>query len=206
MFFFLQDIISSKSAKNYQDGEYAVIKIYPYSRILFCVHRSTNLCPAFKKVRDSLQNREQSKKTCSLAYYAIKKFHQGIFYPINEQGEIGWELVESNNFRYADIAYKPSTYPNPKTSQPTLMYRIAITSSPSEMDSRYQDFNRLIKDNFTTKICRSLILSSVISVKYQSTDCRSCQNYHGENYNGTKLVCAMHPYGFEGRYCPDYID
>ncbi|NEO26210.1 MAG: hypothetical protein F6K03_04770 [Kamptonema sp. SIO4C4] len=34
--------------------------------------------------------------------------------------------------------------------------------------------------------------------------CQGCQHYHGQVYNGTLLVCAMHPHGAESSYCPDW--
>jgi hypothetical protein len=35
--------------------------------------------------------------------------------------------------------------------------------------------------------------------------CIGCRNYHGQQYGGNLLVCAMHPYGVEegADYCPD---
>ncbi len=34
--------------------------------------------------------------------------------------------------------------------------------------------------------------------------CVGCRNYHGHSYNGTVLICAMHPYGWEDEQCPDW--
>lgn len=34
--------------------------------------------------------------------------------------------------------------------------------------------------------------------------CVGCQHYHGQSYSGNLLVCAMHPYGWEGETCPDW--
>lgn len=34
--------------------------------------------------------------------------------------------------------------------------------------------------------------------------CLGCSNYHGQSYNGNLLVCAMHPYGWDGETCPDW--
>jgi hypothetical protein len=34
--------------------------------------------------------------------------------------------------------------------------------------------------------------------------CVGCANYHGETYGENLLVCAMHPYGAEGRTCSDW--
>ncbi|MBD2440604.1 hypothetical protein [Nostoc sp. FACHB-110] len=34
--------------------------------------------------------------------------------------------------------------------------------------------------------------------------CRGCRNFHGLEYGGVKLICAIHPQGVEGDTCPDY--
>ncbi|WP_341532093.1 hypothetical protein WKK05_39685 (plasmid) [Nostoc sp. UHCC 0302] len=34
--------------------------------------------------------------------------------------------------------------------------------------------------------------------------CRGCCHYHGVEYGGNMLICAMHPVGVEGDNCPDY--
>ncbi|MBE9036998.1 hypothetical protein [aff. Roholtiella sp. LEGE 12411] len=34
--------------------------------------------------------------------------------------------------------------------------------------------------------------------------CRGCRNFHGIKYGGVMLVCAIHPGGVEGEYCPDF--
>ncbi|MBE9117861.1 hypothetical protein IQ249_18335 [Lusitaniella coriacea LEGE 07157] len=34
--------------------------------------------------------------------------------------------------------------------------------------------------------------------------CMGCRNYHGQMYGGNRLVCAMHPYGWEDSPCPDW--
>lgn len=34
--------------------------------------------------------------------------------------------------------------------------------------------------------------------------CIGCANYHGRLYNGTLLVCGMHPYGVEESHCLDW--
>ncbi|WP_164674468.1 hypothetical protein [Spirulina subsalsa] len=38
----------------------------------------------------------------------------------------------------------------------------------------------------------------------QHPACIGCQHYHGQVYNGTLLVCAMHPYGSDTPTCPDW--
>jgi hypothetical protein len=38
----------------------------------------------------------------------------------------------------------------------------------------------------------------------QYSACVNCRNYHGQIYGGNLLVCAMHPYGWDGDSCPDW--
>lgn len=35
--------------------------------------------------------------------------------------------------------------------------------------------------------------------------CSNCINYHGEIYEGIRLICAIHPYGCSESSCPDYL-
>lgn len=34
--------------------------------------------------------------------------------------------------------------------------------------------------------------------------CVGCTNYHGQTYAGNRLICGVHPYGWEGDNCPDW--
>ncbi|MBC1218767.1 hypothetical protein GNF10_27905 [Nostoc sp. UCD121] len=36
------------------------------------------------------------------------------------------------------------------------------------------------------------------------TNCRGCRNFHGIEYEGVMLVCAIHPTGIEEKTCPDW--
>ncbi|MUL37939.1 hypothetical protein [Gloeocapsopsis dulcis] len=38
----------------------------------------------------------------------------------------------------------------------------------------------------------------------QNPACIGCHHYHGQVYNGNLLVCAMHPYGWDDKDCPDW--
>lgn len=38
--------------------------------------------------------------------------------------------------------------------------------------------------------------------KFPISQCYKCRHHHGKYYNGVEFVCAMHPYGFDGK-CPD---
>jgi hypothetical protein len=37
-----------------------------------------------------------------------------------------------------------------------------------------------------------------------TTACQNCKHYHGQIYNNTLFVCAMHPYGCDSEICPDW--
>ncbi|MEH2386811.1 MAG: hypothetical protein V7K14_13755 [Nostoc sp.] len=36
------------------------------------------------------------------------------------------------------------------------------------------------------------------------TSCIGCKYYHGISYNGSPLICSVHPEGIEGVKCPDW--
>lgn len=50
----------------------------------------------------------------------------------------------------------------------------------------------------------SPITHTVEPMLNQHPACVGCQHYHGQSYNGTMFVCAMHPYGWEEEQCPDW--
>jgi hypothetical protein len=46
---------------------------------------------------------------------------------------------------------------------------------------------------------------SAESLNIQHPICKGCRHYHGEVYNGTPFICAMHPYGIVdgSEFCAD---
>lgn len=40
----------------------------------------------------------------------------------------------------------------------------------------------------------------------QPTVCIGCANYHGQEYADELLICAIHPYGWDGVSCPDFTE
>ncbi|MBD2302860.1 hypothetical protein [Nostoc sp. FACHB-190] len=38
----------------------------------------------------------------------------------------------------------------------------------------------------------------------QPAVCIGCANYHGQDYVEELLICAIHPYGWDGVSCPDF--
>lgn len=49
-------------------------------------------------------------------------------------------------------------------------------------------------------------LEAQLQRKYSiESKCQGCQNYHGETYGGNRLVCGIHPKGYDkGETCPDF--
>jgi hypothetical protein len=48
------------------------------------------------------------------------------------------------------------------------------------------------------------VTHTVEPILNQHPACVGCRHYHGQSYNGTVLVCGMHPYGWEEEKCPDW--
>ncbi|WP_199246921.1 hypothetical protein [[Phormidium] sp. ETS-05] len=48
-------------------------------------------------------------------------------------------------------------------------------------------------------------VSYVAATVEQNPACIGCENYHGYVYNGNLMVCGMHPYGWDGDECPDFL-
>lgn len=86
-----------------------------------------------------------------------------------------------------------------------------------EVDSFVRDFIDLIDethDDFEVNIWEDFDEfsedSDFMGVGYQrptaenNPACINCAHYHGRVYHDNLLVCAMHPYGWEDRNCPDW--
>lgn len=42
------------------------------------------------------------------------------------------------------------------------------------------------------------------SIMSDNPACVGCAHYHGQFYGNNLLVCAMHPYGWDDQFCPDW--
>ncbi|MBR8836367.1 MAG: hypothetical protein DSM106950_20680 [Stigonema ocellatum SAG 48.90 = DSM 106950] len=45
---------------------------------------------------------------------------------------------------------------------------------------------------------------SVVEYLFKPTACQECKYFHGINYNGIPLICAIHPHGVNNEDCPDW--
>ncbi len=57
-------------------------------------------------------------------------------------------------------------------------------------------------EEFLNSLLRPFIDLSIEDVNYSNSSmpkahvlCEKCENYHGQSYGGTQLVCGIHPYG-----------
>jgi hypothetical protein len=58
-------------------------------------------------------------------------------------------------------------------------------------------------DDMIANTSRPLV-NTVSPALQEHPTCVGCSHYHGENYGGNLLVCAMHPYGVEEQSCSDW--
>lgn len=199
--FLMQELINTSSHGALQDGDYVAIKFHPGSEFAFPVFISSDYQKTHQKVNSLLNSYYSgSNNAPSLAYYVIKRFQKGVLHPITKDGEINRALAQSIDSKREIVTYKPS---DGRTDY-AYIYQMIVTTSLDEMDSRYQNFDRLVEE-FKPFPLHLLTAKEVYQEYAQKLKlCRSCQNYYGETHNGNKFVCAMHPYGFEGDDCPDY--
>ncbi|MBE9047762.1 hypothetical protein IQ255_25760 [Pleurocapsales cyanobacterium LEGE 10410] len=85
-----------------------------------------------------------------------------------------------------------------------------------------EEFDSLVHDFVDVLIATSDDIDAALSEEWEFTDddftsvsyhppsaqnhpaCINCANYHGQAYNGSLLVCGMHPHGYDGDTCPDW--
>jgi hypothetical protein len=86
-----------------------------------------------------------------------------------------------------------------------------------EIDQEIEDFWKLLldveiegEDIFWQDLENFSEESEFVSVNIenptpdQHSACIGCQHYHGRVYGNNLLVCAMHPYGWDDKTCPDW--
>lgn len=91
----------------------------------------------------------------------------------------------------------------------TEQFDQAMAPGFSELDQEIEgwmeplvQFINTLENSFTE--AASPITHTVEPMMNQHPACVGCRHYHGQSYNGTMFVCAMHPYGWEEEQCPDW--
>lgn len=86
----------------------------------------------------------------------------------------------------------------------------AIAPSLDEWDQQMTDWTDAVLQlffDFETGVSQTTepFTQTIDPLINEHKACVGCRNYHGYSYNGTPLVCAMHPYGWEAEEsCPDW--
>jgi hypothetical protein len=123
-------------------------------------------------------------KTVEAAAHSIEKFFQEMS---QEMGEATQNLLEFTD----EMAEEMSKAIAPALDQ--LEQRLTDWMSPfadleSELDAFFYDTSMI--DPFS-----EFTSSPIEPLSTQHPICRGCRHFHGQMYNGTPFICAMHPYG-----------
>jgi hypothetical protein len=85
----------------------------------------------------------------------------------------------------------------------------ALAPGLSEFDQEMEgwmepliQFINTLENSFTE--AAAPITHTVEPLINQHPACVGCRHYHGQSYNDTMFVCAMHPYGWAEEQCPDW--
>lgn len=211
----MQDLINTKNNSTnhpaFKEDEYVVVKFHPGCEFTFCVFRTGDYREAYEHLLNLLNSPYTLFNNApSRAFYVVKKFHQQGLYPVTEGGEINWELVDDTNSRWVKTSYQPNVYSSHQIQKSVYNYQTLVTASADEIDSRHQDFESLVQEHPrvinqpTEKDAAPIENNFKNNVTITTDNCLKCHNYHGKTYNGNKLICAMHPCGYEGDSCLDY--
>lgn len=83
------------------------------------------------------------------------------------------------------------------------------TAIPPDLEQRLNDFFDPILEAYLGLELQmeetvQPVVNTVEPLLNDHPACVGCRHYHGQSYNGTMLVCAMHPFGWEEEKCPDW--
>ena len=107
-----------------------------------------------------------------------------------------------------EIPFRPWASIN-NSSRDAEYYDItAYDASPCDVTTYSVDTGTLRATEGTTFSancrCFSAIGFEPVATSDRPEACQGCQNYHGETYNGNRLICGIHPYGWnDGDECRD---
>lgn len=195
-----------------QDNEFVVVQTYPCVIPLIIVHRSHD----YKKAHSAmlLENMSEDNKCFVMRIYFDKKFYLVTF--SGKRGalapEQNWEIEE----RYLEVAQREGNDAEILRCDCSYPYftLLASESSSGTTWAESQPVTCLVEDNGREiddcPNCGRELFSpedeeeEVEEVFDTPTACLGCKNYHGYSYNGNRLICALHPNGWDDDNCPDY--
>ncbi|WP_414623882.1 hypothetical protein [Calothrix sp. CCY 0018] len=210
-FNFLNQSVAEKH-NPYQEGEYLVIKTYPREKYLRCVHRSFDYHTARNK-------RDLENLAHDYSSFGLRIFHQGKLYQVIDNGKPG-KISKQQDWKihpdYRDAHYDQNAEGEIIVCDCSYPYFSALVSYSSLRDDpivESQPVTCLVDDNGretdNCPNCGSQLVDDDVEEDYEDEDCvpvacEGCSNYHGQVYNGSLLVCAIHPHGSDSESCPDF--
>lgn len=80
-----------------------------------------------------------------------------------------------------------------------------ITTFGFNQQRQFVEIERSLEyDQRIMEAFREQIASEQTAKLDRPNTCTGCIDYHGETYQGTQLICGIHPCGYEGDKCPDW--
>lgn len=203
---------SSKTSKKNKGYEYVVLQSYPLAYPLNFVIRTYNYQQAHSTMK--LENLSKDRKG-----FVMRIIENGKLYKVAAREEKGNFALEQN----WQIAGEYLTMSRRDTNDSAIIrcecsypYFSSVVSE-SHIRGLHPETKPVtcLKDDFGREITRCPNCGRELfeeegenypEVRTFETPnvCIDCQNYYGKSFNGTHLICAIYPHGWNGDECPDY--
>ncbi|WP_138504489.1 hypothetical protein [Nostoc sp. PA-18-2419] len=196
------------------EGEYLVIQAYPCEKRLIVDKRSFN----YKEARDycSIQNLSHDYTS-----YSLRIFHNQKLWEVDFMGE-PWEVSKEQDWKIAEEYLKAHHDKNTdgeivvcRCSYPFFSSLRTFINRHGEADEYWQPVTCLTESQgLEIENCPNCNYALIELDENKDDDdyddfipltYRECSNYDGEFYGDNQLICAIHPYGCDLDFCPDFV-
>ncbi|MCC5639798.1 hypothetical protein LC593_29030 [Nostoc sp. CHAB 5844] len=200
----------------FSEGEYLVIQTYPQEKSLKVSKRSFDY-------NDAKQYCELESLGHDYATFELRMIRDNKLWTVNDLGyprtlsqqqdwKISPEYLEAidDNDNNGEIIVCFCSYP--------YFHGVTTQTSRNGEAVEYWHCVTCLADDHRREIhsCPNCHISLVDELDDDSDDfykqiiqptvCIGCANYHGQEYNEELLICAIHPYGWNGISCPDFAE
>lgn len=202
----------------YQDGEYLVIQNACCKKGLLVHHRTFNY-------QQAIVSRHLENLAYDYATFALRIFHEQKLWIVDDlgqpckiSGQQDWKVAQE--YLEADRDENmPGEIVACFCSYIYFWSLATCTNNNGEVVEYWQPITCLIEDRGreidSCPNCQSALIDNDDNGSYsepdnfykqitQPTVCIGCANYHGQDYAGNVLICAIHPYAWDGASCPDF--
>lgn len=191
--------------------EYAVMQSYPLTNPLIFVITTHNYDKAHSTMQ--LENMSSDYKC-----FVLRIIDDGKLYKVAKGGEKGnidlvqnWQIAEM----YSEMSERDTNDAAILRCECSYPYytSIAVESSTGRRWAEAMPVTCLVEDNgreitHCPNCGRELFEEEENYPEVRTFEtpevCMDCQNYYGKSFNGTHLICAIYPHGWNGDECPDY--